>query len=285
MSSSSFTFVFLFLFSFLASFRADAQDPSYVYHICPNTTTFSGNSTYYTNLRTLLSSLSSPTTSYSSGFQNATAGQAPDRVSGLFLCRGDVTPEVCGRCVAIAVNETFTQCPNQREVTRYYEECMLRYSNRNILSTLNANGEFTMRNTQSITSNLVRFKDLVLSTMNQAASLASNSSRKFDAINVYFTDFQTLHGLVQCTPDLTNQECSDCLTRIINQLPTDRIGGRVIVPSCNARYELYLFYNGAADRTPQPPPPTVSVPPPRPGLIFLSISLTATSPFKTFKIC
>ncbi|WZZ25437.1 hypothetical protein YC2023_008838 [Brassica napus] len=84
------------------------------------------------------------------------------------------------------------------------------------------------------------------------------------------TDFQTLNGLVQCTPDLTSQ---DCLDRIINQLPTDRIGGRVMVPSCFSRFELYLFYNeAAADRTPQPqlhsappPPPPISIPSPRPG--------------------
>ncbi|CAN7071344.1 unnamed protein product, partial [Brassica oleracea var. botrytis] len=159
--------------------------------------------------------------------------------------------------------------PSTREVTLYYEECMLRYSNGNILSTLNANGEFSMENTQSITSNLVRFTELVLSTMNQAATVASNSSRKFDTVNA-FTDFQTLHGLVQCTPDLTSQ---DCLDRIINQLPTDRIGGRVMVPSCFSRFELYLFYNeAAADRTPQPqlhsappPPPPISIPSPRPG--------------------
>ncbi|WZY69298.1 hypothetical protein YC2023_001538 [Brassica napus] len=269
---SSSTFVFLFLLSFLTSFRACAQNPTYVYRICPNTTTFSRNSTYLANLRTLLSSLSSPNASYATGFQNATVGQPPDRVTGLYLCRGDVTPEVCRRCVAFAVNETFTQCPNAREVTLYYEECMLRYSNGNILSTLNANGEFSMENTQSITSNLVRFTELVLSTMNQAATVASNSSRKFDTVNA-FTDFQTLHGLVQCTPDLTNQDCLDCLSRIINQLPTDRIGGRVMVPSCFSRFELYLFYNeAAADRTPQPqlnsappPPPPISIPSPRPG--------------------
>ncbi|KAL0865647.1 hypothetical protein Bca101_044765 [Brassica carinata] len=271
MSSSSFTFVFLFLFSFLTSFRVDAQDPRYVYHICPNTTTFTRNSTYLANLQTLLSSLSSPAASYSSGFQNATAGQAPDRVTGLYLCRGDVTPEVCRSCVAFAVNETFTQCPNEREVTLYYEECMLRYSNGNILSTLNTSGEFIMRNTQSITSNLLRFRDLVLSTMNQAATVASNSSRKFDTINA-FTDFLTLHGLVQCTPDLTNQECLDCLNRINDRLPTDRIGGRVMVPSCFSRFELYAFYNEAADPTPQPqidsappPPPPISIPSPRSG--------------------
>ncbi|XP_022555869.1 cysteine-rich receptor-like protein kinase 10 isoform X1 [Brassica napus] len=262
--SSSTTFVFLFLFSFLTSFKAYAQDPTYVYHVCPNTTTFTRNSTYFTNLRTLLSSLSSPNASYSTGFQNATSGRAPDRVTGLFLCRGDVTPAVCRSCVAFAVNETLARCPNEREVTLYYDECMLRYSNGNILSTLNTNGGIILYNTQNVTSNQTGFRNLVLSTINQAATVASSSPRRFATGKANLTAFQTLYGLVQCTPDLTSQECLRCLNQIVNQLPMDKIGGRLIVPSCNSRYELYPFYNESAVPTPPPPPPVSTPPVPAP---------------------
>ncbi|CAH8360147.1 unnamed protein product [Eruca vesicaria subsp. sativa] len=267
MSSCS-TLVFLFLLSFLTSFRASAQDPTYLYHTCPNTTTYSRNSTYSTNLRALLSSLSSRNASYSTGFQNATAGQAPDRVTGLFLCRGDVTPEICRSCVAFAVNDTLNRCPNQREVTLYYDECMLRYSNRNILSTLTSSGGVIMSNSQNVTSNQTGFRDLVLSTMNQAAADASSSPRRFDARKTNFTAFQTLYGLVQCTPDLSRQDCLSCLQQIVNQLPSDKIGGRLMVPSCNSRFELYQFYNESNVRTPPSapvPPPQVLIPPPTGG--------------------
>ncbi|KAL1201611.1 Cysteine-rich receptor-like protein kinase 10 [Cardamine amara subsp. amara] len=262
--SSCASFIFLFLFSFLTSFRASAQaqDPTYVYHICPNATTYSRNTTYFTNLQTLLSSLSSPNASYSTGFQTATAGQAPDRVTGLFLCRGDVSPEVCRSCVNFAVNNTFNRCRNEREVVIYYDECMLRYSNRNILSTLSTDGGVVLWNTQNVTSNQKdQFRDLVLSTMNQAAIDAANSSRKFDARKANFTALQNLYGLVQCTPDLTRQDCLRCLQQSINQLPTDKIGGRFIVHSCSSRYELYSFYNESAITLPPPPPPPVSTSP------------------------
>ncbi|KAF2583910.1 hypothetical protein F2Q70_00034930 [Brassica cretica] len=76
----------------------------------------------------------------------------------------------------------------------------------------------------------------------------------------------------EASDDDSDKDCLDCLSRIINQLPTDSIGGRVMVPSCFSRFELYLFYNeAAADRTPQPqldsapPPPPISIPSPRPG--------------------
>ncbi|KAG2240419.1 hypothetical protein Bca4012_023313 [Brassica carinata] len=247
-------------------FRDSVPAPSYVYHVCPNRTTYSRNSTYFTNLVTLLTSLSSRNASLSNGFQNATAGEAPDRLTGLFLCRGDVSQEVCSRCVAFAVGETFTRCPNEREVTLYYDECMLRYSNGNILSTLNTDGEVVMSNPQNITSNQVGFRDLVLSTMNQAATVASNSSRRFEGITANSTAFQfrTLYGLVQCTPDLTRQECLRCLNRTIDQLRTDKIGGRVFVPSCNSRYELYPFYNESNIGTSQP---QLDSAPPRPPVL------------------
>ncbi|KAF8046083.1 hypothetical protein N665_4039s0002 [Sinapis alba] len=253
--SSRASLIFLFLFSFLTSFRASAQDPTYVYHTCPNTTTYTRNSTYSTNLRTLLSSLTSINASYSTGFQTASSGQGTDTVTGLFLCRGDVSPEVCNRCVPFVVNDASTRCPNEREVVLYYDECMVRYSNRNILSTLSTNGGVTLMNTQNITSNQKdQFRDLVLSTMNQAASEAVNTSRKFDARKANWTAPRSLYGLVQCTPDLTRQDCLSCLQQSINQLPTDKIGGRFIVPSCSSRYELYPFYNESAITTPPPPP-------------------------------
>ncbi|XP_056859146.1 putative cysteine-rich receptor-like protein kinase 20 isoform X4 [Raphanus sativus] len=272
--SSYACFIFLFLFSFLNSFRVSAQDPTYISHVCPNTTTYTRNSTYSTNLQTLLSSLSSPNASYATGFQNATLGEAPDRLTGLFLCRGDLSTEVCRRCVVFAASDTFTRCPNEKEVTLYYDECMLRYSNRYILSTLNTNGGIILSNTQNITSNYqIEFRDLVLSTMNQAATDASISPRRFEMRTANSTAFQfrTLYALVQCTPDLTRQECFRCLNLTISQLRTDKIGGRSVVSSCNSRYELYQFYNESNIGTPQPqldsapPPLPISVPSPQPG--------------------
>ncbi|CAA7049642.1 unnamed protein product [Microthlaspi erraticum] len=262
------SFIFLFLFSLFTSSRAVAQiankDPFFIYNVCPNTTTYSRNSTYFANLRTLLSSLSSRNASYSTGFQNATAGQAIDRVTGLFLCRGDLSPEVCRNCVAFAVNETLKTCPNEKEVTLFYEECMLRYSHRNILSTLRFDGGVILTNADNISSNRTdQFKDFVSSTMNQAAVEAASSARKFYTVKARWTPLHILYGLVQCTPDLTRQDCLTCLNQSIYRMPLDKIGGRLLYPSCNSRYELYAFYNETSIR-PAPPPllqPRLSTPP------------------------
>ncbi|CAA7060173.1 unnamed protein product [Microthlaspi erraticum] len=256
--SSCASLIFLFLFSFLTTFKASAQDPNYVYHDCPNTTTYTRNSTYFTNLRTVLSSLSSPNaSSYSTGFRNATAGRAPDRVTGVFLCRGDLSPEACRNCVVFSVNDTLTRCPNERGTVLYYQECMLRYSDQSILSVLSYDAPYILSNPNNITSNREdRFADLVSSTMSQAALEAANSSRRFSAIKTNWTALQTLYGLVQCSPDIRKQECLSCLHQSIDAMPLYRLGGRIIWPSCNSRYELYPFYNETAVLTPPPPPTT-----------------------------
>ncbi|KFK28849.1 hypothetical protein AALP_AA7G056300 [Arabis alpina] len=246
----------LFLLAILASSRSYAQQlitPNYVYHSCPNATTYSKNSKYSTNLKSLLNSLSSNSESSSSGFFNTTAGQSPDVVFGLFLCRGDVSPEVCRDCVVFATKDSLNRCPNVRNVLLYYDECMLRYSNRNILSTLNTNGGMILYNTQNDTSKRqysIRF--FVVSSLIEAANEASDNPRKFAVTKANFTASQSLYGLVQCTPDLTSEDCLQCLQLTISQLVTDQIGARYIVPSCSSRYEFFLFYNESATRTPRP---------------------------------
>ncbi|RVW21209.1 putative cysteine-rich receptor-like protein kinase 9 [Vitis vinifera] len=73
----------------------------------PNTTAaISPNTTYQTNLNLLLSFLSSNAT-IDSGFYNATVGREPsDVVYGLFLCRGDLSPQLCQECVGAATNKS-----------------------------------------------------------------------------------------------------------------------------------------------------------------------------------
>ncbi|XP_048618835.1 putative cysteine-rich receptor-like protein kinase 9 [Brassica napus] len=256
-SRASFIFLFLFLYSFLTSFRATAEIPIFVHHYCRNTTRYTANSTYFTNLKTLRSSLSSTNASYSTGFQNATAGQARDMVTGLFLCRGDVSLEVCRDCVSYSVKDIVTRCPNQREATIYYDECMLRYSDWNIFSNVTFTGEFLMYNDYKILSeDQVRFENLVLTTMIEVASAAANSSRRFCTRETTWKDNLDLYVLVQCTPDLTSEDCVRCLDQSIYKSRFGSVGERLLLPSCNSRYELYKFYNKTdVNTTPLPPPP------------------------------
>ncbi|KAJ0018039.1 hypothetical protein Pint_10854 [Pistacia integerrima] len=102
-------------------------------------------------------------------------------------------------------------------------------------------------------------QSLLTSLRNTAAS--GNSLLKFATGNTT-VNFQPVYALVQCTPDLSKTQCTECLDEVIKQIPAccqQRIGGRVLMPSCNFRFESNdLFFNP----TPDSPPPSPLLPPP-----------------------
>ncbi|KAK7280204.1 hypothetical protein RJT34_25266 [Clitoria ternatea] len=89
---------------------------------CTSNKTFTPNSTFHTNLNTLLSSLSSNATN-NLRFSNATAGKEDsDTVYGLYMCRGDVPFSVCIECVDSATHDIASNCPtaNEAVIWLYY---------------------------------------------------------------------------------------------------------------------------------------------------------------------
>ncbi|CAL5344691.1 unnamed protein product [Camellia sinensis] len=258
---------FCILICFL-SLRTKAT-PTFFDLMCPNTTTYTPNSTYQSNLDTLFSSLSSNSTTTTNGFSNSTAGLSPPDIAyGLFLCRGDVSTDVCQDCVSTATKEVVKKCPNSKDVIIWYDVCMLRYSNQSIFSIADESVIFISDNTQKVTDPN-RFDDVLGIIMHDIATRASNgvSGKKFATSEANFTSLQKVYGLAQCTPDLNAMECNKCLWECISNFPSccdGKQGARILFPSCNARYELYRFYN-AAGTAPAPPPPVLLPPPPPPA--------------------
>ncbi|KAF8409477.1 hypothetical protein HHK36_005553 [Tetracentron sinense] len=255
------TVLLLMVYFLTLGLGSDAQ-PTYLYHNCPNTT-YTPNSTYQSNLRILLSSLSSNAT-VGNGFYNLTTGRDPNIVYGLYMCRGDVTNDTCGNCVETASKEILDRCPEEKVATTWYDECMLRFSNQSIFSILQESPGLSMWNTQNVSDPSGTFNQLVADTMNSLATRAASgqSRMKFATGEANFTGFQTLYSLVQCTPDLSASDCNRCLRGAIDALPSccsGKRGGRVIRTSCNLRYEIYRFYGVEATSpapSPIPLPPT-----------------------------
>jgi hypothetical protein len=251
----------LFVISLLSLASGNEAAPTYNYNFCsvPGEN-FTANSTYQSNLDLVLSSLSSKATPVT-GFSNAYAGE----VSGLFLCRGDVNTRVCQDCVAHAAKEILQRCPFLMGAIIWYDECLLRYSNFPIFSTINYGPGQALPNPQSIQeAERDSFIGLVDSTFDSLAILASNSvtGKKFATKEVEFNSSlaapQKLYSLVQCTPDLSVSDCYKCLRVAIGNQSSccdGRQGGRVLLPSCNIRYEVNPFYNVTAASPAFPPPP------------------------------
>ncbi|KAI6704449.1 hypothetical protein NL676_007411 [Syzygium grande] len=251
-----------FFFVFVLNFSTEAA-ASYLNHFCPNVFLFTPNSTYESNLKTLLSSLSSAATNSTNGFAIATAGQnPPDRAYGLFLCRGDVSTSTCSNCVATGKQEILRMCQNQGASVIWYDECMLRYANRSFFSAMEQVPNLLMQNVANITDP-TRFKQVLGQTVDDIATRASNdgSGKKFAVKEANFTNLQKLYTLAQCTPDLTASDCNRCLRTMISTLPQERQGGRRFTMSCSVRFEVYPFYTASAMPAPAPAPLPFQVPP------------------------
>lgn len=259
---------FLFLLTFLTSLRPSIQQPrpEYVGYDCRGRHTYLKNSTYFSNLKYLLLVLSSTDNNYffSTGFQSLPMGENPDKVYGLYLCRGDLSLEVCRDCVNFAVKDVLNQCPNRKEALIYYDKCMLRYADQHLLLDPVTTAGQLMENQNTVPANQSdRFSKVLLSLMNEVVEEVASSPRKFAFNKDKYTSSQTVYVLGQCTPDLSRENCSSCLKQAIKKLPRNKIGARILWPSCNLRYEPNLFYNETFSPLPSPHPgkssPSLSV--------------------------
>ncbi|KAF7833522.1 putative receptor-like protein kinase [Senna tora] len=209
-----------------------SAQPNFLYLSCGyvNGGNSTGSSTYTSNLNTLLLNLSFDT-EVDYGFFNVSYGQNDDRVNAVVLCRGDVNAEDCRSCFVNARALLPRSCPDQKEAIGWYDNCMLRYSNRSIFRTVETSPHFYLWNTEEALE-VEKFKAAVGELLQKLKITAASgdSRRKFAATSAMGPSNQTIYGLVQCTPDLSKDECDACLEGAISDLPKccDRNrGGRV----------------------------------------------------------
>ncbi|XP_044495911.1 putative receptor-like protein kinase At4g00960 isoform X2 [Mangifera indica] len=255
-TTGSSRFMLFLCFILLHIAKPTIAQPDFLYYRCENSKgNYTANSTYQANLNALLSTVSSNT----NGFYNFSVGQNSDKVNAMALCRGDVKVEDCRSCLNDSRHKLTQLCPNQMEAIGWYDQCLLRYSNRSIFGTSEVLPRYSKWNNNNVSS-VAEFNQVLQTLMDSLKNKAQSggSLLKFAAGNTSAPDFKTLYGLVQCTPDLTDMDCNDCLDTIIGQFSdccAGKEGGRVLVPSCNIRYEVYRFYDPTTDDQAPPPPP------------------------------
>ncbi|CAK7350931.1 unnamed protein product [Dovyalis caffra] len=256
---------FLLIFHLLV---LSIAQPNLLSHICSENGNFTTGSDYKSNLNNLFTSLSSDT-KIDYGFYNASYGQNTDKVNAISLCRGDKNPETCRSCIKNSSQVLTQLCPKQKEAFIWYDDCMLRYSNRSIFGRMEFGPYFWMYSTDNVTEEN-EFHEMLNSLLGSLTDLAAvgDSRRKFAVGNeTTKNNHQTMYAIVQCTPDLSTEDCGTCLNKAIELIPKcckGRQGGRVITPSCHFRYEKDPFYDLAATTVLPPSPAPLSVLPPPP---------------------
>ncbi|XP_073005378.1 cysteine-rich receptor-like protein kinase 6 isoform X1 [Typha latifolia] len=230
---------------FLGPFFA-ADEP--LCQTCNTRRNYTVNSDYFRNLEHLLDYLTQ-NASLNGGFFTATVGRNPDQVSGLVLCRRDVSAPACSSCLRNASDDILELCPRSKDAVIWYEYCLLCYSDNNFLSSSNNTHELVMYVPQNITNHSL-FDKQVDKLMNAVADGAAyNTSRLFATGQVDSTDnTSNIYALAQCTPDLSRRQCRQCLQELIKEKPTWLDGkpeGWILGVRCITMYKTYSFYNGA----------------------------------------
>ncbi|KAK9681693.1 hypothetical protein RND81_10G020800 [Saponaria officinalis] len=260
----SWTLLILFFSFYLFSVHSD---PRLSY--CSNTNgNYTNGGTFSDNLDTFLIHVNT-TKSSSGGFYNLTAGEnsGVNQVNGIALCRGDLSSSQCDTCLSDGTRSVRKVCPNQKEAIVWYNECMLRYSNRSIFGSLEKFPEYEII-IESNVSDPTRFNQklgTLLSSL-QTNAAAGNSEKKFADGSTRTSDFEIIYALVQCTPDLSLMDCTNCIGDAINKIPAccaGKQGAFLLNPSCTMRFETSLFYypddnvsNSSIVLPPRPPPKT-----------------------------
>ncbi|MBA0720410.1 hypothetical protein Golax_008032 [Gossypium laxum] len=221
----------------LISFIA-CQSPTYNYHFCLGPGNDTATASYKSDLTLLLDYMSSNASDKS--FYN----DSLNGIYSLFLCRGDVSSDVCRACVSNATQTLTQTCPSDKRAIIWYDQCLFRYSNINFLGQLELYPRLFMWNALNNTSP----EEGDIGTRGLLYSLVSQAPYK----NMFQTNEMVVgngpgrrYGLVQCSIDLDVDGCSTCLRELLNQTEDcciGRRGWRILTPSCCIRYEMYSFY-------------------------------------------
>ncbi|KAL2475554.1 Cysteine-rich receptor-like protein kinase 10 [Abeliophyllum distichum] len=235
MAKANSTFFPLILIPFLV---LNLVSGKYLNSSCDDNVPYELNSPFYNNLMNLFNSLSL-NTPQSQGFYKTSIGN--DQVYGRALCRGDVNSAVCQNCVESACQDLSKKCQTQSAVI-WYDECQVEYSYGTLTTAYT--GKYPESNNEKV-SDPVQFCQVLTNLSTILAKMAKRDELMFATGKRKLTKNETIYGLVQCTRDISSEECGSCLYLAFTDLNGcgSSEGGMVLSRTCNLRFELKPFYS------------------------------------------
>lgn len=208
---------------------------------------------YHSNLEYLLDSLVSNTSV--TGFFNTTVGWEGAVVYGYGMCRGDLSPTQCQTCMSQAATDAESECPGRRQAALWYDKCRIRYSDQRFFSNLTQRTDKPYYFELTLVPDRDLFKVQIgklLNDLQYKATYGVDSSRMFSAGSIDYTVNRSLYGFVQCTRDLTGEQCSQCLNEPIKEIVCCQNSDDVTFHggSCYLRYSVNPFFNSSVSSPP-----------------------------------
>nr|KYP75087.1 Cysteine-rich receptor-like protein kinase 25 [Cajanus cajan] len=262
MASFKLVYYLFTLISFINFVTNKAQDDlGFMDYFCSENLT-TPNSPFQSNVRSLLSDLSSHATANNNPYYNTTVATTnhSHTAYGMFFCSGDVPPRHCTQCVANATQQILSlsyshpNCSLSTDAYLKYDDCMIRFSNRSFFSTV----DITQLGGSSCSGfNEENLTSLVSKTMKEAADKAAISPigvKKYATKQARVYGFKTLYCEAQCTPDLSPQDCKKCLN-VAQENCQGYFLPRTGLLSCKMGCDWYPFYRPSTAAAPTQPVP------------------------------
>ncbi|XP_039167306.1 cysteine-rich receptor-like protein kinase 25 [Eucalyptus grandis] len=226
-------------------------------HYCLNSSAFTPNSTYHANLNRVLDDLVRDAGANPDNGFNFTSSKASssNAVYGSFMCRGDVSKKECADCVGNASIQITQLCPMTKVSFLWYDRCMLRYSDTNFTRKVELKPRLAGYNEENIYQPAEFMKVLTVTMDHAAREAARHPPRLYGHGDAKFSQEKTLYTFAQCVPYLSKNDCWECLrnaTSSLLSLQEGKIGGRVLLPSCFVRFEIYPFYGSSSKGKAEP---------------------------------
>ncbi|KAL5865823.1 hypothetical protein ACOSQ3_003337 [Xanthoceras sorbifolium] len=227
----------LLVFLFLCICTADPLG-----EFCNNDSNIRSSSQISANIEKLLVELVSKAAI--TGYIATSYGKDQDTVYGMAQCRGDLSSKDCSNCIQDAAKQIRQRCSNQFDARIWYDYCFLRYNNRSFTGKVDTSFGIYYFNVENVTDPTTFNKELgdLMDKIKSQAVLPKNQG--LGRGRTVLSPFVTLYALVQCTRDLSQLDCAQCLAIAVGNFPNfcnSRKGCRVLYTSCYVRYELYPF--------------------------------------------
>lgn len=243
---------YLFLFFLFLPFLSFAQEPAVnvngsVWDFPSHSSSPSQQSNFSKNLNSLIASIPNlHANTYL--FYNLSVGDISDqdRVEAIGVCNRVVRSVDCRNCVfEAALNLTRGSSADLREGYWRATNCMFRYSDKPIFGKLETNPVFEALNPNKSAGDRDEFVRLQSELLNGFRKLAAAGGSKRKYVQGNGTGplpNTTLFGAVMCTPDLSEEDCNDCLIFAFANATKGRSGLRWFCPSCSFQIQTNLRF-------------------------------------------
>lgn len=120
---------------------------------------------------------------------------------------------------------------------------LFRYSNHNFFAKLTTTPSWHILGSKNINNpqEVEKGEDNMQSLIKEATM----ESGKLYAMGEFNLSDEKRYGLVQCSRDLSENECNQCLEAMLDKVPKccgTKIGWQVLAPSCLIKYDDFIFY-------------------------------------------